>query len=132
MKRTIFALVITLAMAFSLNAANVKVEWDANTETDLAGYRVYMGLASGVYGQPVDVGNVTEHTVTLNPEVGTEYFFAVTAYDTSNNESGFSDEVSIFVPDQTAPEKPKSLIVRIIEAIMAWLKELVNYQPRTV
>jgi len=39
------------------------------------------------------VGNVTQHTVTdLEPE--TRYYFAVTAYDTSLNESGFSEEVS--------------------------------------
>jgi fibronectin type 3 domain-containing protein len=41
----------------------------------------------------VDVGNVTAYAVT-NLGVGTTYYFAVTAYNTSGVESSFSNEVS--------------------------------------
>ena len=30
----------------------VTLLWDANTESDLAGYKVYVGVASGVYDPP--------------------------------------------------------------------------------
>lgn len=68
------------------------IEWDANTEVDLAGYRIYYGRASGVYDGNVNVGNATTGSVTLTDSGA--WFFAVTAYDTSNNESAFSTEVS--------------------------------------
>ena len=32
-----------LALAFTAHAADVTLTWDANTESDLAGYRVYQG-----------------------------------------------------------------------------------------
>ena len=70
------------------------VSWNANTESDLAGYRIYAGRSSGVYGSagtPIDVGNVLSGSVTLNDSGA--WYFAVTAYDTSNNESNKSTEV---------------------------------------
>lgn len=73
------------------------ISWNANTESDLSGYRVYVGRATGDYdplgtGLSQDVGNVTSHLFTITDSGA--YFFAVTAYDTSNNESLPSTEVS--------------------------------------
>lgn len=74
--------------------------WSANTEPDLAGYRVYYGTAPGVYQQPKGQGIVvtgTTYTVAgLNS--GTRYYFAVTAYDGSGNESDYSQEVFKDIP----------------------------------
>ncbi len=94
-KATLLGLLVCLAVVYPqpTSAGGVTLTWDANTEGDLAGYRVYVGSASGQYGPPIDVGNVTNYTVT-NLSEGQTYFFALTAYDTSGNESGFSNEVS--------------------------------------
>ena len=82
-------------------AANAVLSWDPNTETDLAGYKVYYGTASGSYGAPIDVGNQTSYAVAgLN---GPTYYFAVTAYNTSGTESAYSTEVSKSFADTTAP-----------------------------
>jgi fibronectin type 3 domain-containing protein len=71
----------------------VTLAWDPNTEPQLAGYKVYFGTSTGVYTTTIDVQNVTTYTVTgLAP--GQTYYFAVTAYDGSGDESGFSNEVS--------------------------------------
>jgi hypothetical protein len=67
--------------------------WNANTESDLAGYKVYVGTSSGVYSNPIDVGNVTSFVVP-GLTSGIQYFFVVTAYDTTNNESPRSSEVT--------------------------------------
>ena len=44
--------------------ATVDLAWDANTEPDLDGYKIYYGTASGTYSPPIDVGNTTQHTLT--------------------------------------------------------------------
>ena len=72
--------------------------WDPNTETDLAGYRIYYGTASRTYGDPIDVGNVTTYTLNgLTP--GVTYYIAATAYDTADHESYYSNEVFGMVPE---------------------------------
>ncbi|VAX33570.1 hypothetical protein MNBD_NITROSPIRAE01-1408 [hydrothermal vent metagenome] len=84
-------------------AGSAILSWDANSESDLSGYKVYFGTSSGSYGTPTTVGNVTTYTV---PDLNTgTYYFAVTAFDTSGNESGFSTEVSktLASADTTAP-----------------------------
>jgi hypothetical protein len=72
------------------------LSWLPNTDSDLAGYKLYAGRATGTYnafGYPIDVGGETSYTVTV-ADTGS-WFFAVTAYDTSDNESGFSSEVEV-------------------------------------
>ena len=82
----------TLTSPSSSNSTAV-LTWSPNTDTNLAGYKVYKGTASGVYGSPITVGNVTSYTV---PDlvVGNTYYFAITDYNTSGVESTFSNEVS--------------------------------------
>ena len=81
-----------------VTAGTIKLGWPANTEPDLAGYRVYYGTSSGSYGQPIDVGlasqegGLTTYSLT-NLTKGQNYCFTITAYDTSNNESSRSNEV---------------------------------------
>jgi uncharacterized repeat protein (TIGR02059 family) len=85
------------AFNFSIVAptsGNATVSWNANTEPDLAGYRIYYGTSPGVYGAPIDVGNVLSYTIS-GLTTGITYYFAVAAYDTSNNESAKSTEVSL-------------------------------------
>jgi hypothetical protein len=77
--------------------SSVTLVWDANTETDIAGYKMYVGTASGTYAAPVDVGKVTTYCVT-NLVSGTTYYFAVTAYNTSGMESPKSAEISKVAP----------------------------------
>ncbi len=69
------------------------VAWDPNTESDLMGYKLYVGTSSGVYGAAIDVGNFTDYEV-RNLEPGRTYYFSVTAYDLSGNESSFADEIT--------------------------------------
>ena len=44
-------------------ARQVTLEWDANTESNLGGYRLYYGPASRQYTAAVDVGNQTRYTL---------------------------------------------------------------------
>ena len=58
------------------------------------------GTAPGTYqplGQGINAGNVTTYTLTALSS-GTRYYFAVTAIDTSNTESTYSNEVFKDIP----------------------------------
>lgn len=67
--------------------------WAPNTETDLAGYKIYVGTQSGMYGDPIVLGPVNTYQV-ANLASGTTYFFCITAYDNAGNESSRSVEVT--------------------------------------
>ena len=77
--------------------AQVKLAWDPNVEPEVAGYKVYVGEASGAYSRAIDVGNAAECTVP-DLEDGKIYYFSVTAYSVTGEESGFAAEVSYSVP----------------------------------
>jgi fibronectin type 3 domain-containing protein len=61
------------------------------------GYRVYYGTSSRAYlqtkGAGLDSTGETDFVVT-NLQAGRTYYFAVTAYDASGNESDYSSEAS--------------------------------------
>ena len=77
--------------------AMVTLEWDYNSEPDIAGYKLYYGSFSRGYGYVIDIGNLTTYTVEGLAE-GETYFIAVTAYNTTDLESGYSNEVIYVVP----------------------------------
>ncbi len=78
-----------------VSTASVTLTWDPNTEGDLAGYRVYQGTAPGEYGLPIATLPATLTSFLVEHlQVNMTHFFAVTAFDTSGNESGLSNEVA--------------------------------------
>jgi hypothetical protein len=101
-------LLLTLLLALPTFAQQVKLAWDANTEPDIAGYRVYYRTNDTAPLVQVDVGNVTLTTVS-NLTVGVTYTFFATAYNTGvagvpSQESAFSEPVVYTVPaPATAP-----------------------------
>ncbi len=96
------ALIALFGAPNQAHAVDVSLRWNANSESDLAGYTVYYGAGSRAYTQSINVGNVI---TALVPGLlaGTTYYFAVTAYDQSGNESGYSAEVSKSALDLTPP-----------------------------
>ena len=85
-------------------SAQIKLAWDANTESDLAGYRVYYGTSSKSYGNPIDAGNENIFALTGLTQ-GQTYYIVITAYDTSDNESVFSEEVSGIASELTPSDE---------------------------
>jgi Viral BACON domain len=87
-----------IPVSFTLSATTAgtaTLAWNAGTDSDLAGYKVYRGTASGTYGAPLTTlpKTTTNYTVT-GLQNGTTYFFVITAYDSAGNESTYSNEVS--------------------------------------
>ena len=72
------------------------LSWSLNSETDLAGYKIYVGTAAGIYtypGSPFVVGVTGTYTIAGLPS-GQTYYFAISAYDYFGGESALSSEVS--------------------------------------
>lgn len=87
-----------IPVSFTLSASvagTATLAWNASTESDLEGYKVYRGTGSGAYGAPLSTlpKTATSYTAT-GLQNGTTYFFVITAYDNAGNESAFSNEVS--------------------------------------
>jgi hypothetical protein len=109
----LFCLAIFLAVLFSplhpslCLAKKVTMGWDANSEPDLEGYVVYRNVGSP--GPPYkysdtlpedDLANPLKPKVTLTGlNEHTEYYVAVTAYDTEGNESSFSNSICVEIED---------------------------------
>jgi hypothetical protein len=97
---TLFA--VQAASAADIVGVSINLGWNANTEPDIAGYRVYTRTVLGNYGQGTDVGNVTA-AIVPNLTPGSVYYFRVTAYNTVGLESAPSDEVLYIALVQPTP-----------------------------
>jgi hypothetical protein len=110
--RFLFCLIIPAILLFPVFssicfAKVVTLGWDANPEPDLEGYIIYRNVGSP--GPPYKFSSTLPEDDLSNPLVpvvkltglkeDTEYFIAVTAYDTEGNESYFSDEICVEIVD---------------------------------
>jgi hypothetical protein len=107
---------LLLLFASSAHAGETILSWEATTTssdgtplTDVAGYMVHYGQTSQNYTSIIDVGNQTSYTLTGLAEGQIDYF-AVTAYDSSGNESAFSNEVSITLPSSGLSDTASAMI----------------------
>lgn len=82
----------------------IALAWDSETDPAVAGYKIHYGTVSiavsGQYEHSTDVGmatqtsnNTTSYTL-RGLTMGQTYYVAVTAYDKSQVESNFSNEVN--------------------------------------
>jgi len=72
----------------------VALVWDADTEPDLAGYRVYRSTGDGPWQRLADVNAVPSYSDTTM-ERGKTYHYAVSAFDKAGNESARCAAVEI-------------------------------------
>ena len=99
----------------SAATSSVSFAWNANTEPDLAGYRLWQGEApAGPYSSVLTVGKVT--TATLNGVVDGTHYYVLTAYDTVGNESTYSNEVWKKF-DTVKPGGPTGLTITVVVTV---------------
>ena len=128
--------------------------WNANTESDLASYKVYYGTSPRTgtdpktcgmcgYASSTNVGKVTTYTLTGLTN-GQTYYFSITALDTSNNESSFSSEVNkviaeggIKAAEEAAVKEFRrstlgdigAVVIAIIEQFNIYIAPIIGYGP---
>lgn len=81
------------------SADSVNLVWNANSESDIAGYRIHYGTAAAPYDTTVDLATTTATIADL--KIGVTYTFAVTAYNTAGGESAYSRPLSYTVGSPT-------------------------------
>ena len=120
---------VTLAAALlastlgTARAASVKVGWDANSEADMSGYRVFhatFSLLSAATAQAMTDGRVGKvavsssvTTATLSLPAGATHYIRLAAFDLSGEQSGFNVDaagadvqLSTFIPSAPVDGAP--------------------------
>jgi hypothetical protein len=67
---------------------------DGSALTNLAGYKIYYGRMSGTYDYTVEISNPGVQTYVVEELVSGDWYFVLSAYDSSDVESNPSNEVS--------------------------------------
>jgi hypothetical protein len=76
------------------NPASVQLNWNANTESDLAGYTVFRSTNSGGPYDIVARGLTSTWFIDGSVQPSTTYYYVLAATDTSLNQSAYSSQVS--------------------------------------
>ena len=101
LKSVLLALLGILVSVTISYAAQITLEWNANSEPNISGYNIYYGKSSGDYDVTLDVGTWTTATI-ADLEDDETYYFVVTAYNTDGAESGYSNEACINCASQSS------------------------------
>ncbi|HBP86985.1 MAG TPA: hypothetical protein DD706_04730, partial [Nitrospiraceae bacterium] len=101
-------LLFGLFVSPAYSASSIQLTWNANNESDLAGYKIYKRtLPSQDFGQPIFSGfpnNPSSPSTTISGlNGGTTYGLIAKAFDTSGNESAPSTEAQITLTASSPP-----------------------------
>ena len=86
---------VLLLFGGSLEAQEIRLRWDPNSEPDLAGYNIYRSQVSGsgyarLNGSLIPINSFTDSSV----QADVTYYYVATSVKEHGLESAFSDEVS--------------------------------------
>ena len=103
MKRGFITIVLLFFLSSFSWAGSVVLEWDPNTESDLAGYRLYRAERIGDHTLAWEkIATIPKGVTNYEDEIDDKnYAWQVTAYNTSEQESFVSNMVERY--DRTPP-----------------------------
>ncbi len=107
---TAFTLLQVQNVRVTSKDTNIFLGWQGLTSTDLAGYNVYYGTVSGKYIHRRSVPDSSSSLVIRDLEPATQYFLAVRAFNSKNQETVFSHEVSVIVGKPETSTAPLNAI----------------------
>ena len=104
--RTAFSLLQIRNVRATTDGSSIFLAWDHLQSSQLKAYNVYYGTTSGRYIQRRTIDK-SENSITLRSlTLGQQYFLAVRGLSTQDEESAFSQEVSIVVGDPSSSTAP--------------------------
>ncbi len=100
---------VNLVAASTAEAINLN--WSQGISPDVVSYKIYRSNASGDgFSEIASVSTDETSYSDTNVEIGTTYYYVVTAIDSDGGESGYSNEVHSLTG--IAPPSPKNLTIR--------------------
>jgi hypothetical protein len=132
--KTLASLLALPALALTALAGSVTLEWDKNTEPDIAGYRVYWHGTNQVYAtnRMLQVNGTNTVIATVSNLYGRIWFVA-TAFNVSALESDYSNEVIAEMPVKPPTGlRVKTILQASTSVIMPQWKTLADLGERTV
>ena len=123
-----------LSASFS---SEVMLDWDDNSEGDFDAYNLWRSNTTFETTDDAELiadGLLLSNTVDTDVEEMLEYFYGVTASDSSGNVSQLSNIVSVTIPDTTPPSAPLNLAISptVGKLVVSWdavfEDDLANYR----
>ncbi|GJQ61004.1 MAG: hypothetical protein SCALA702_00570 [Melioribacteraceae bacterium] len=82
----------------TINDSTFKIYWNANTESDLAGYKIYMGEKTTFEPSVNNLISITDtSTFILQENISENRYIKITSYDNQGNESEAGEVLAIVV-----------------------------------
>jgi hypothetical protein len=105
-ERTAFVLLQVQNVRVGTEGTSLFIAWDALQSSELQGYNIYYGTEAGRYIQRKSVaGTVTSLTIRALP-LDTTYYVGIRAVNRANEESAFSQEVSVKIGNAKTSTAP--------------------------
>lgn len=126
-----YVLIVLMCLMFQVNTtlADITLTWAPNTESDLAGYKVYRGVGSCVTAMSgatttllTTLGKTTTYVDSAIPNTALGTFYELTAYDLTGNESGKSSRVCKDAIVVVLPPPPSGL--NVVLNVFLWNAEI--------
>ncbi|PNU19986.1 hypothetical protein C2E25_09960 [Geothermobacter hydrogeniphilus] len=137
MRSIIFTLLLLILGIPSLSSAkNITLSWDQSPDPGVAGYKIYYkagdqslpfnGTELPQGASPIVVADPSRNSIDLTlPDDGQVYFFAATAYNSLNVESGYSETVaSAWIPLLISPTNAGAVAASVN---LVWSRAPANY-----
>jgi len=121
----VYCIISTLLLG---QPAPVDLEWDPNSESDLAGYNIYRSNQSGSGYVRLNASLITGTNYSDSSiAAGQTYYYVCTAVNDSDLESGFSNEVPFTVPgDGVCPGEVNGDGVRNVLDVIVTMNHIVG------
>jgi len=108
-EQTAFSLLQVRNLRATTDESAVYLGWDSLQSSQLKAYNIYYGTTSGQYIQRKTVEGSMQSLVLRPLPNGTQYYFAIRAVNTADEESAFSQEIGVVVGNPSTSTAPLAL-----------------------
>ncbi|MCK5018441.1 MAG: hypothetical protein KAS32_15385 [Candidatus Peribacteraceae bacterium] len=106
LNKTAFSLIQIRNVRATTEGSSLYIGWDSLKHSSLKAYNIYYGTTSGRYIQRKTISEKMDSLILRSLPIGTAYFVAIRAVADNDEESAFSQEVSVKIGDPSTATSP--------------------------